>query len=341
MNQWYYAKGGQQQGPVTQEELQNLLRSGALNPASDLVWNQGMADWLPASQVPALNGGIPATPAPGETYGSHPFAYPYATGALEEIAIGSQPVIPTACLKRAFDLTVKHIGPLLLATIIFLAISMGANYGLKSLDSAMGWSSFGDAFQEETGGSTSSGVSYQMYVGSNDQLSFVSYIISSLISVFFMLGATRMGLHMVDGKPFDIGMLFSGGPFLLKGFAAYILYWIMVFIGLILLIVPGVILILRFGMYQNAIVDRKMGVFESLGYSWNLTRGNGLNLFVIFLLSICIVIAGCVALLVGLLFAYPMMWLMWVVAYRWLQFGGRAVLDDPATGQPMLASLPD
>jgi uncharacterized membrane protein len=94
-------------------------------------------------------------------------------------------------------------------------------------------------------------------------------------------------------------------------------------------------------MYQNAIVDKNMGIIESLGYSWNLTKGNGLNLFVILLFSICVIIAGCLALIVGLLFAYPMMWLMWIVAYRWLQYGGRAVLDDPATGQPLLSSAPE
>lgn len=337
MDQWFYAKGGQQQGPITLGELQILLQNGMLDSANDLVWCQGMADWLPASRVPQLNG---QAPVPGVAYGSHPFAYPTATGAVEEIAIGSQPIIPTACVKRAFDLTVKHIGPLLLATIIFVAISIGASFGLKLLDSAMGWSSFDQVIWKESG-STSSGVNYRMYAGGSDQLSFISSIISSLISVFFMLGATRMGLRIVDGKPFDIGMLFSGGGLLLKGFAAYIIYWIMVLLGLVLLIVPGVILMLRFGMYQNAIVDRKMGVFDSFGYSWNLTLGNGLNLFVIFLFTICIVIAGCLAMLVGLLFAYPMMWLLWIVAYRWLQYGGRAVLDDPASGQPLLSSLPE
>lgn len=336
MNEWFYAKGGQQQGPVTLLNLQELIRSGALDPA-DLVWRQGMPDWLPASSIPELNG---QATVPGAGYAAHPFAYPTATGAVEEIAIGSQPIIPTACVKRAFDLTVKHIGPLLLATIIFVVISIGANFGLKLLDSAMGWSSYGEVINKEFS-STSSGVNTRMYVGSNDQLSLISSIISSFISVFFMLGATRVGLRIVDGKPFDIGMLFSGGAMLLKGFGAYIIYWIMVLLGLVLLIVPGVILMLRFGMYQNAIVDRKMGVFDSFGYSWNLTRGNGLNLFVIFLFSICIVIAGCLALLVGLLFAYPMMWLLWIVAYRWLQYGGRAVLDEPSTSQPMLASLPD
>jgi hypothetical protein len=49
---------------------------------------------------------------------------------------------------------------------------------------------------------------------------------------------------------------------------------------------------------------------------------------------------GCVAFFVGILFAYSVMWLSWAVAYRWKQYGGRAVLDDSPTGKPMLSSLP-
>ncbi len=339
MDQWYYAKGGQQNGPITLGELQGLLRSGALDPTGDLVWNPSMTDWLPAVQVPALNGGAADAPVSGEAHGSHPFAYPTADGAVEEIPIASEPIIPTACVKRAFDLTVKHIGPILLITVIFVVLSIIVSFALQALDSAMGWTPIGDAFRKEY--ATGSGVDYSFKAGGDDQLSFPSSIISSIISVFFMLGATRIGLRIVDGKPFDLGMLFSGGEFLLKGFVAYILYWAMIVIGLVLLIVPGIIVIVRFGMYQNAIVDKNMGIIESLGYSWNLTKGNGLNLFVILLFSICVIIAGCLALIVGLLFAYPMMWLMWIVAYRWLQYGGRAVLDDPATGQPLLSAAPE
>lgn len=340
MDQWHYAKGGQQYGPITLVELQGLLRNGGLDPANDLVWNPAMPDWLPASRVPALSGGDPPAHAAAGMEPAHPFAYPTAGGGVEEIVTGSEPIIPTACVKRAFDLTVKNIGPILLATVIFVGISIVLSLGLQALDSAMGWSPIGKSITKEFEPGSGS-VTYRASAGTNNQMSLPSSIVSSVFNVFFMLGATRMGLRIVDGKPFDVGMLFSGGRYLLKGFIAYILYGIMVVLGIICLIVPGIILALRFGMYQNAIVDKNMGIIESLGYSWNLTKGNGLNLFVIALLTLCVFIAGCLALLVGLLFAYPMIWLMWIVAYRWLQYGGRAVLDDPMNQKPLLSALPD
>ena len=43
------------------------------------------------------------------------------------------------------------------------------------------------------------------------------------------------------------------------------------------------------------------------------------------------------ALVVGLAVALPVAWMSWVVAYRWMQYGFSAALDQPGTKTPMLA----
>jgi len=48
MAEWYYASNKQQQGPVSLDELKKLARTGVLKP-SDLVWKEGMKEWLRAS----------------------------------------------------------------------------------------------------------------------------------------------------------------------------------------------------------------------------------------------------------------------------------------------------
>jgi len=50
---WYHAHDGEQQGPMSLDALRRLIDQGSVLPA-DLVWSPGMADWLPASQVPQL-----------------------------------------------------------------------------------------------------------------------------------------------------------------------------------------------------------------------------------------------------------------------------------------------
>ncbi len=51
--QWHYAKKNKQLGPVEEEDLFRMAREGALEPA-DLVWNETMSDWAPASSVKGL-----------------------------------------------------------------------------------------------------------------------------------------------------------------------------------------------------------------------------------------------------------------------------------------------
>ena len=51
--EWFYAKGKQKIGPVTEEQLEELVRSGEVS-RTDMVWKQGMAKWQPAGAVDGL-----------------------------------------------------------------------------------------------------------------------------------------------------------------------------------------------------------------------------------------------------------------------------------------------
>lgn len=69
-NPWgiYLHRDGAATGPIAEDEVGELIRSGELNPAS-LVWRPGMADWSPASDVPGL---FAPPPSPGSRPQSRP-----------------------------------------------------------------------------------------------------------------------------------------------------------------------------------------------------------------------------------------------------------------------------
>jgi uncharacterized RDD family membrane protein YckC len=60
--QWYYAIDGQEHGPVGSAQLKQLAASGQLSHA-DLIWREGLADWVEARQLKALWTAAPAQPA--------------------------------------------------------------------------------------------------------------------------------------------------------------------------------------------------------------------------------------------------------------------------------------
>lgn len=46
MEDWYISRNGEQEGPVTQQQIKALVESGHLDPAATLCWREGMTDWI-------------------------------------------------------------------------------------------------------------------------------------------------------------------------------------------------------------------------------------------------------------------------------------------------------
>jgi hypothetical protein len=59
---WYYKDRAQQrQGPISVTQMQTLFSSGALN-GQTLGWRQGLTEWRPLAEMPALASVFPAIP---------------------------------------------------------------------------------------------------------------------------------------------------------------------------------------------------------------------------------------------------------------------------------------
>jgi uncharacterized RDD family membrane protein YckC len=71
---WYYAAGGKQAGPVSDEALAELVRTGVVR-AETLVWNSGLSGWVPYLQVSA--------PAPVAAVAAGPLAVGGSTFCTE------------------------------------------------------------------------------------------------------------------------------------------------------------------------------------------------------------------------------------------------------------------
>lgn len=87
--EWFYAKHGKQEGPVDVATMRSKLTSGEIAP-TDLVWKDGMAEWMPAGEVTELGAQSALTAAPGgmvaqagpvagQPYAGQPYAGGYVT----------------------------------------------------------------------------------------------------------------------------------------------------------------------------------------------------------------------------------------------------------------------
>ena len=89
--EWFYTRGGQQQGPISTEELQSMINTGKVGNA-DLVWNESLPSWVPPSGAPGLSPApSSATAAPAQS----PFGSPYPASVLPYSAPTGEGVVAT------------------------------------------------------------------------------------------------------------------------------------------------------------------------------------------------------------------------------------------------------
>lgn len=65
---WFYAKGRDTHGPFSSKDLRAMLAAGRVDQ-TDRVWNQSLADWIPAADVQQLTGALHDSANP---YGNPP-----------------------------------------------------------------------------------------------------------------------------------------------------------------------------------------------------------------------------------------------------------------------------
>ncbi|MEN9407568.1 MAG: hypothetical protein RLZZ455_784 [Candidatus Parcubacteria bacterium] len=143
-------------------------------------------------------------------------------------------------------------------------------------------------------------------------LSLVLWVLSMLVS----LGAIKISLKIIDKKKAEVADLFNDYPKLLNFVVASILYALIVGIGFILLIVPGVIFGIKYHFYSYLIVDKNMGPLEALKKSGDITKGSKWQLFLLGLACGLVNLVGLLALGIGLFITIPVTMLAYAHVYR-------------------------
>lgn len=102
-------------------------------------------------------------------------------------------------------------------------------------------------------------------------------IILDLIMVYLALITYHVYLAGCDGQKLDFGQAFAkaANPAMYgKLLIISLLMWLAIGIGFILLIVPGVIILSRLVLAPYYLVDRNLGIGESLSTAWNESKGH-------------------------------------------------------------------
>ena len=138
-------------------------------------------------------------------------------------------------------------------------------------------------------------------------LGFLAFVYGVLIVGPIDYGVSFAYLKAARGDKLEITDMFQAFQNYGNAVLANILVGVLVFIGLVLLIIPGIIFACKLAFTPYLVVDQKMGVIEAMKGSWSMTRGHAWKVFFIGLLAIPIGIVGLVLFIIGIIPA-----IMWI-----------------------------
>ena len=218
------------------------------------------------------------------------------------------PIVPTIIdmgdiFSHTWDILKERFLPCLGAVFVVIIISNGTQQ-LLSFMAGMAGAAAGDHAIAVT-------------------LSVVAWFLGAAISIWIGIGQAMFLLKVARGEEAPFGTIFAGGPYFLTVLLASMLFGLIVCCGYLLLIVPGVIFALMYSQFYYLIIDRDMGVMESLETSKQIMVGNKLILFATYLLAVLGGLAVCILTCFIGIFA---------VAPYWMLMG--AVIYLLVTGQP-------
>lgn len=140
-------------------------------------------------------------------------------------------------------------------------------------------------------------------------LTILAVLLSMIIGAVMGLGMCRFSLNYAEeGKEPVFADIFSGFPSLLKVTGLYLLIFIITFVGMLLLIVPGIILSFMFSQSFYILADdNSKSIIQCLKESSAMMKGHKFEYFVLTLSFLGWIILGIITLCIGLLWVIPYM----------------------------------
>jgi uncharacterized membrane protein len=157
-------------------------------------------------------------------------------------------------------------------------------------------------------------------------LSIVAYV----VSMWVRMGIVHGSVQIARGENVTAGDFFRGWDSVGRFILATMLYGLIVGVGMILLVVPGIIWGLRCCLFGHYMVTQGAGPVEALQMSAAATDGHKGKLFGLCLASGGVVILGALFLGVGLLWALPTVEIAWSAVF--LELSGQQTVPVPQRG---------
>jgi hypothetical protein len=265
---------------------------------------------------------------PGDADFDNPYAPPKSTFEPERPLLAQSLSIPfsiDSITSTAWSIFKENLGTSLWVVWSVMLVNFGLGLALNGLMAGLQAAMPGDLMRIHA-------------------IYWTCYVVSLILQVWLGIGMTQCLFKIVRGEHVSFDQLFGGGRYILTVILGAIMYGLLfaatlavpavvagvgfvaiqnqapwglvaVIIGFALVFFLAIYLAARLFQFYYLIIDRDAGILESIGLSWQITRGKAGTIILVYLLQMVLAVGGVLALCVGLIFTIPLSHLLMVVTY--------------------------
>ena len=159
------------------------------------------------------------------------------------------------------------------------------------------------------------------YIGKDglSTITVATVVLGSIAQVIIGMGLTKIALKITRGEPVAFDDAFSTAHLFFSYLGANLLYGLIVAAGFLLLIIPGVLWMVTYWLFQYILIDKESGALVSLSEAKHISKGVRWPLFKFMMVVIALNIAGAITFMIGLFFTVPVTVVATAYVYRILQ----------------------
>jgi hypothetical protein len=291
---------GKEYGSVTADDLRRWIGEGRLNEQT-LAKAEGETEFRPLSTFPEFADAFaPLAAAPDAPPVFSPASL---AGGDYELDIGG-------CLSRGWELVKGNFWPTVgVSTLIFFIL-----FGFNQIVGLF------------TGPIIQGMIRQQAVSPGGIVIVVLVSILSAPVYLVLMAGLMKYFLNLIRGEPATIGDAFSGfGPAIGQLFLLGLVTNLLVMIGYVLCIIPGIFLQVAWLFAVVLVIDRRMNFWDAMELSRKMVCKHWFIVFAFLIVYGLVVLAGVIACCIGILVTMPIGLGAWMYAYE-------TIFSRPQTG---------
>jgi len=138
----------------------------------------------------------------------------------------------------------------------------------------------------------------------------------NLIAMPMIMGIVMMGIKRSVDAPISASMVFNNFSKMLPLFVTIILMYIMMMIGFLLLVIPGIYLMIAYYMAMPLVVEKGMSPWQAMETSRKAITHRWFSVFGLFIVMVIIITISAIPLGLGMIWTLPMLMIAYGILYR-------------------------